>query len=218
MNYDRNYFDELRGKLLLITSEEEDQKSGEIKENKQLGTISEIMKNGLEFSTKWGSHRLLYKDIIDVSFKKIVFTPPSKFFSVDIINKFATEIVEHIKNQKIYKLRTRSATFIKNGSLKKERLTQEKFATIVYEWLGKRRSETKLCPLALLNDTLLLCIYEGYFCLIRKNYAIVFQGKEDHEMLVNFITSRNDEIIRTKEKEYKTTFKGIISLLEDDGL
>jgi hypothetical protein len=212
MKYHRDSFDGLKGRLLLITTKEEEGA------NKYLGTISEIMRNGLEFSTKWGSHNLLYKDIIDVSYKKIVFTPPSKFFSVDIINKFATEIVEKIKNQKTYKLRTRSATFTKNGSLKKERFKQEEFSTIVYEWLGKRRSETKLCPLALLNDTLLLCIYEGYFCLIQKNYTIVFQGQQDHEMLVKFITSKNDELIRTKEREYKTTFKGIISLLEDDGL
>jgi len=200
-NFD--YFNKFCSKLIVIES---------TNGTKHFGVLKEVVSDGIVIQHSGINKNIYFFEIKKLEYKKIVFSNPSKVFSEKIFDSFSTKIIEEIKNEKNYKLVTRSAIFDKKKcKIKKNKQSSKNFELLVYTWLKNRKDVTNICPLALINQKYLLCIYEGIFCLIEKNYKIVFQS--EMVSIVDLIFSTNKELLEFREKELNSTFKGILDLL-----
>jgi hypothetical protein len=167
--------------------------------------VTQIIKadeTGIVVESDTGSKVILAPDIKKISWKNITFINPKVDFDkqgnnvlntqMDAIN---TQIIEKIKNLPTYYLSTRSARFNKNGTIKKKKISQKQFECEVFNWIKSRKTYSKLCPLALLNNELLLVLYQKRFLLLKKNFSMVFDTKyEDINGIVTFIFNQNEKI------------------------
>jgi len=167
--------------------------------------VTQIIKadeTGIVVESDTGSKVILAPDIRKFVWKNIRFVNPKLDFDkqdnnvlntqMDAIN---TQIIEKIKNLPTYYLSTRSARFNKNGTIKKKKISQKQFECEVFSWIKSRKTYSKLCPLALLNNELLLVLYQKRFLLLKKNFSIVFDTKyEDINGIVTFIFNQNEKI------------------------
>jgi len=203
MEYTFDYVKKLKGALVLLKTN---------KGNKHLGVILDVLSNGFTTTGRGDKRKFYYHEISLITYKNISLTSPSTLFSEKMLDGFATKIIENIKSSKDYHLMTRSATFIrKDGKVKKNKIGKDSFGMAVYRWIKKHDSPIAICPMALMDDQFLLCIYGGIFCLIRKNYSIVFHT--GNTLITDLIFSSNGELIKWRETQLETTFKGIIDLL-----
>lgn len=175
---------------------------------KYVGMISRIIKadeTGIVIEADTGLKVILISKIKKIVWKNITFTTPKDHFDKQDDNKLNmqmdkmnTQIIEKMKKLPTYYLSTRSAQFTKNGFFKKKKISQKNFEFEIFHWIKKRKHGIELCPLALLNNELLLALYQKRFLLLRKNFSIIFDSKhQDINGIVTFIFEQNHQI---KEK------------------
>lgn len=167
-----------------------------------IAQLIEADETGIAVQMDVGPKVITIEKIKDISWKNIRFVSPKEYFDkqddnelnlqMDSIN---TQIINKIKSLKTYYLSTRKARFTKNGCFKKEQISQKKFEFEVFQWIKKRSSFIELCPLALLNNTLLLAVYQKRFLLFKKDFSIVFDSDHrDINDVIAFIFDQNDQI------------------------
>ena len=169
-----------------------------------LARIIEADETGIAIEVDTGFKVILSKNIKQIESKNLRFINPKEFFynskrERDELNiqmdKINTQIIEKIKDLPIYYLSTRNAQFIKNGSFQKKKISQKKFEFEVFQWTKKREKHIQLCPLALLNNELLLALYKKQFLLFKNNLTSVFDTKHDDiNSIVTFIFEQNKQI------------------------
>lgn len=176
--------------------------------------LVEVDHDGIAYRIGFEFKALLYNKIEKIETKNITFVSPKKFFhnkkeDVNTLNIFMdninTQTIERIKNLSTYYLCTRNARFVKNGSFIKTKISQKQFELEVFDWIKKRKDNIELCPLALLNNELLLVVYEKRFLLLRKNFKIVFDtDHQDINTIVNFILEQNSHIMNKRERSLRS--------------
>jgi hypothetical protein len=203
MTYNFENLRKLKGVLVLVENN---------KGHKHLGVILDVVANGFTTTGRGSVREFYYHEVSRIVHKNISLTSPSTLFSEKILDAFATKIIENIKSSKDYRLMTRSAIFErKDGKVRKNKIGKSAFGITVYSWIKKHDSPIAICPMALMDEQFLLCIYDGLFCLIRKNYSIVFHT--ENTLITDLIFSSNGELIQWRQNQLDTTFKGIINLL-----
>ncbi len=174
------------------------------KNTQTLRKLVEADFTGILVSTPTGNQIIHDKDIIDIKIKNLSFINPRTFFfntkeeknNVNILmDAITTRTIEQIKNLDEYFLVLRYATFTKKISLEKERHKKMDFEIQVFNWIKKPQYVVQLCPLALLNNTLLLAIYMKKFIIFKKNLSIVLADtNNDIQHIIDFIFEHNDKL------------------------
>ncbi len=175
--------------------------------------ILDADETGIVVESDTGSKAVSFASIKDIFWKNIRFINPKDHFDKKDDNylnvqmdKVNTQIIEKIKDLPRYYLCTRSSRFIKNGSFQKEKITQKAFELEVFHWVKKRKDLIELCPLALLNNELLLTLYQKRFLVLKKNFSMVFDTEHsDINTIVEFIFDENEKIIEKRN----TSLRGI---------
>lgn len=166
--------------------------------------IVEADETGIAVQMDAGPKVILMANLNGITSKSMRFVNPKQFFystkeERDELNiqmdKINTQIIEKIKNLPKYYLSTRNARFTKNGDFVKKKITQNEFEAEVFGWFKQRKSPLELCPLALLNNELLLTLYQKRFLLLKRNFAIVFDTQHhDINDILRFIFDKNTQI------------------------
>ncbi len=165
----------------------------------------------VENPTGYGSIRR--DDIIDLKIKNLSFISPRTFFfntkeeknNLNILmDAITTKTIERMKNLDNYTLLTRYATFTKRSFLEKKRHKRQDFEMTVFEWIKTPQNVIHLCPLALLNNNLLLAIYMKRFMLFKNNLNIVFvDNNNDIQDIIDFIFEHNEKLTEQKGRSLR---------------
>ena len=173
--------------------------------SKSTKIVTQIIKadeTGIIVESAAGSKVIVVPKIKNIAWKNIRFSNPKKYFAKEDDNflnmqmdKINTEIIEKMKSLPEYYLSTRKARFTKNGSFIKKRSSQKEFEAEVFHWIKKRASHTEFCPLALLDNEVLLILYQKRFSLRKKDFKIIFDtDRNDINGIIQFILDRNMQI------------------------
>ncbi|EKD24725.1 MAG: hypothetical protein ACD_80C00167G0023 [uncultured bacterium (gcode 4)] len=169
----------------------------------QVSILSRIKKaddKGIIIQTKSREKAILMPKIKQIYGKNIILITPKKpSASTNEMDKLKIEIIEKIKSLPEYHLSTRSAKFTKNGSFKKKKISQKDFESEVFHWIDKREEIVEFCPLVLLNNKILLALYNAEFVLLKKDFTVVTKHhNRDINTIVKFITDYNKRILEKK--------------------
>jgi len=169
--------------------------------------VLEANEIGIAIQMDAGPQVIRFSNIKDVSWKNIKFVSPKEHFDKENDNtlnmqmdKINTQIIERIKSLPTYDLSIRSTKFQMNGRFSKKKLKQSEFEAEVFHWVKKRKTPIELCPLALLNNELLLTLYQKRFLLLKKNFSIVFDTK--HRNINGIVAFMFDQNAQIKEKRH----------------
>lgn len=181
-------------------------------------SIIQADETGILVRLSIGPKIILASNIKDISWKNIYFISPRIYFDKlyypemnTQMNTIHTQIIEHIKHLPNYYLSTRSARFSKNGSFEKKKISQQQFELEVFHWVKRHHGHIEFCPLALLNNELLLIVYKNRFLLIKKNFSIVFDTQQDNiNSIVDFIFDQNLRIIEKRRNSLRALAEDLL--------
>ena len=178
--------------------------------NENVVVVTRILRadeTGIVIQMNMGPKVVLTPEIKSISWKNVTFISPKRYFDKQNdnelnmqMNKINTQIIEQIKHLPTYYLSTRSARFSKNGSFEKKKISQKQFELEIFHWIQRHHGHIEFCPLALLNNELLLVLYQKRFLLLKKNFSIVFDTKyNDINTIVTFVFDKNQTITEKRK-------------------